>query len=141
MSNAVTVRIGATGYTTDVTAGKHTLRADEPASVGGADTGPTPYDFLLTSLGTCTAMTLRMYADRKQWPLEGVDVTLSHERIHAKDCEDCETEKGLITQINRKVEIHGDALSDEQRARLHEIADRCPVHRTLTGEIKVRDGS
>lgn len=126
----------ADGFVTQIRAGKHTLRADEPESVGGTDTGPTPYDLLLASLGTCTAMTLRMYANRKGWPLERVDVRLSHERVHAKDCEDCESGEGLVTRIRREVAIHGE-LDDEQRRRLLEIADKCPVHRTLTAEIRI----
>lgn len=134
---SVTVELGRSGYTSDITAGDHLFRADEPKSVGGADLGPSPYDLLLASLGTCTAMTLRMYADRKNWPLEGVIVRLAHTRQHAADCADCESEDGYITRITRTVEIHGDELDDDQRARLQEIADKCPVHKTLTGEVKI----
>jgi putative redox protein len=123
-------------FTQRVRAGRHVLAADEPASAGGADTGPSPYDLLLASLGSCTSMTLRMYADRKGWPLEGVGVRLTHTRIHAEDCEHCETEEGRIDRIERVVSVRG-PLSDEQRARLLEIAERCPVHRTLQGEIDV----
>ena len=97
---SVTVEIGRSGYTSDITAGDHLFRADEPKSSGGADLGPSPYDLLLASLGTCTAMTLRMYADRKHWPLEGVIVRLAHSRQHAQDCEDCESADGFITRIN-----------------------------------------
>ena len=117
-----------------IRAGNHTWIGDEPTSVGGDDKGPTPYDFLLAALGTCTAMTLRMYADRKEWPFEGARVLLSHDRIHAKDCEECESETGRVDRITRKIEVRGD-LTEEQRARLMEIADRCPVHRTLENEI------
>jgi putative redox protein len=120
-----------------VRAGRHQLLADEPRSVGGADQGPGPYDYLLASLGACTAITLRMYADRKGWPLEGVTVRLRHGRVHAADCADCATKEGRIDQIERVLELLG-PLDAEQRARLLEIADRCPVHRTLHGEIRVR---
>jgi putative redox protein len=132
----VTTRTGD-AYRTDIQAGRHSLVGDEPRDVGGDDAGPTPYDFLLSALGSCTGMTLRMYADRKDWPLEETVVRLSHDKIHAKDCEDCETEEGRVDRIEREIEVRG-ALSDEQRERLLEIANKCPVHRTLHGEIKVR---
>jgi len=132
----VVVRGGPSGYAQEIVAGPHRLRADEPPSIG-TDTGATPYDLLLAGLGACTSMTLRMYADRKQWPLDGVEVKLSHSRVHAKDCEDCESTGGFVGEITREVGLSGD-LDGEQRARLLEIADRCPVHRTLTGEIKIR---
>lgn len=124
-------------YTMDFKAGKHRLRADEPESVGGSDLGPDPYSLLLTSLGACTGMTLRMYANRKDWKLERVKVHLKHEKIYAKDCEDCTTEQGKIDEITRFIEIEGD-LTTEQIQKLMEIADKCPVHRTLHSEIKVR---
>ncbi len=123
-------------YGQDVTVGTHALLADEPEPVG-RDTGASPYDLLLASLGSCTSMTLRMYAARKNWPLEKVTVSLRHDRIHARDCEECETESGQIDRIERTIEITGD-LDGEQRQRLLEIADRCPVHRTLHGEVPVR---
>ncbi|MEM7052550.1 MAG: bifunctional alpha/beta hydrolase/OsmC family protein [Acidobacteriota bacterium] len=132
----VEIRGGARGYTTEVLARQHRLVADEPRSVGGDDLGPTPYDLLLAALGTCTAMTLRMYADRKKWPLEGVRVLLDHGKIHARDCEDCQTTSGKIDHIDRRLEVQG-PLDDGQRQRLLEIADRCPVHRTLEGEIHI----
>ena len=132
----VVTRIGKTGYRTEITAGGHHLVADEPADVGGTDTGPTPYDLLVAGLGACTAMTLRMYADRKGWPLEEVTVSLSHRKIHAKDCESCATESGQLDQIKRQIEIIG-PLDADQRQRLMEIADRCPVHRTLHSKIDV----
>jgi putative redox protein len=116
--------------------GRHELIADEPRDVGGDDAGPGPYDLLLMSLGACTSMTLRLYARRKGWPLEAVRVRLKHDRIHAKDCLDCETKEGQIDRIDRAIEIVG-PLSDEQRSRLLEIADKCPVHKTLTSEIKI----
>ncbi|MDZ7733141.1 MAG: bifunctional alpha/beta hydrolase/OsmC family protein [Acidimicrobiia bacterium] len=118
-----------------VAAGRHRFLADEPLGVGD-DTGPTPYDLLLAGLGTCTSMTLRMYAGRKGWPLEGVEVRLSHDRIHAEDCADCEASSGLIETIDRTIELRG-PLTQEQRSQLLTIADRCPVHRTLTGDIHI----
>jgi uncharacterized OsmC-like protein/alpha/beta superfamily hydrolase len=135
-AGAVVVRTGAAGYTSGVQIGRHRLIADEPHSVGGADLGPAPYDFLLAGLGACTGMTLRMYADRKQWPLEGVDVQLRHAKIHAADCADCETKASKIDRIERTIMLSG-PLDAEQRARLLEIADRCPVHRTLHSEISI----
>jgi putative redox protein len=116
--------------------GRHEFVADEPEAAGGTDAGPSPYELLLMSLGACTSMTLRMYAQRKGWPLEAVRVRLKHDRIHAEDCADCETETGLIDRIDRAIEMTG-PLSDEQRGRLLEIADKCPVHKTLTSEIKI----
>jgi len=133
----VAVHTGAEGFRTDVAAGKHHLVADEPESYGGTDLGPSPYDFLMTSLGACTSMTLRMYADRKGWPLTGATVRLEHSKIHVRDCEDCETEGGRVDQITRVLTLEGD-LDEVQRARLLEIADKCPVHRTLHNEVKVR---
>ncbi|MDA1266545.1 MAG: OsmC family protein, partial [Planctomycetota bacterium] len=123
-------------YTNRVSARGHTWLADEPAKYGALDAGPTPYELLLAGLGACTSMTLRMYADRKKWPLEKVSVSLRHDKIHADDCADCETTEGQVDRITRVVEITGE-LDETQRARLLEIADRCPVHRTLEGEIKV----
>ncbi len=119
-----------------ITAGRHELSADEPTPIGH-DTGPSPYDLLLAGLGACTSMTLRMYAARKEWPLEHVSVSLKHSRIHAKDCADCDTESGQLDRIERVIRLTGD-LDPEQRQRLHEIADRCPVHRTLHSEVDVR---
>jgi putative redox protein len=122
----------------EITAGKHKFHADEPADAGGSDAGPDPYSLLLASLGACTAMTLQLYARRKQWPLERVEVSLRNERIHASDCEDCVSEDGMITRIERYISLSG-PLSGEQRARLLEIAQRCPVHRTLRAEISIKD--
>jgi putative redox protein len=128
---------GVGRFQQQVLVGSHRLVADEPRSVGGDDTGPTPYDYLTAGLGACTAMTLRMYADHKGWPLEHVEVRLRHSKIHASDCADCETKKGKLDDIEREIVIQGD-LDEPQRARLLEIADRCPVHRTLHGEVRVR---
>ncbi len=125
-----------TGFTTEVNAGRHNLIVDEPESVGGSDLGPTPYDYLITSLGACTGMTLQMYAERKKWPLKEVRVHLMHDKVHEADCEKCEDKEARIDRISREIEISGD-LSDEQINRLMEIADKCPVHKTLTGEIRV----
>jgi uncharacterized OsmC-like protein/alpha/beta superfamily hydrolase len=119
-----------------IIAGGHQLVADEPAVIGGADSGPTPYDLLLAGLGACTAITVRMYADRKGWPLRQLTVRLRHSRIHAVDCLDCETKSGQLDQIERELRFEGE-LTDDQRARLMDIADRCPVHRTLHSEVLV----
>ena len=124
-------------YTQTVHSGRHVLTADEPVEVGGDDAGPGPYDFLLIALGACTSMTLRMYAELKKLPLKRVRVRLSHRKIHAQDCMDCSTREGKVDEITREIELEGE-LSAEQRQRLLEIANRCPVHRTLTSEIKVR---
>jgi uncharacterized OsmC-like protein/fermentation-respiration switch protein FrsA (DUF1100 family) len=119
-----------------VTVGPHRLLADEPAAVGGADSGPGPYDYVLAGLGACTSMTMRMYAERKSLPLDRVTVTLSHSKIHAEDCAECETRVGMLDQFDRIISIEG-ALDAEQRKKLMEIADKCPVHRTLTSEIHI----
>ncbi len=123
-------------FTQTIRAGKHRLRADEPPSAGGNDSGPGPYDLLLAGLGACTAMTIRMYADFKQLPLEKVTVRLKHEKIHAQDCAECETRDGKIDKIEREIELQG-ALDDAQRAKLLEIANKCPVHRTLHSEVLI----
>ena len=124
------------GLAQEVHAGRHVFAADEPRSVGGTDTGPTPYDLLLAALGACTTMTLRMYARRKDWPLQGVSARLRHGKIHARDCERCESDESRVDRIERELVLEG-PLSDEQRARLLEIADRCPVHRTLMGAKEI----
>jgi uncharacterized OsmC-like protein len=121
--------------TQEIRAGRHVLIADEPAGVG-EDLGPTPYDLLLASLGACTAMTIRLYAERKRWPLAKVSVELTHQRVHADDSRDFATAPGRIERIDRIVSLAG-PLSDEQRHRLLEIAERCPVHRTLMGETRI----
>jgi uncharacterized OsmC-like protein len=126
---------GAGRYTQQIAAGHHRLGADKPRPIGD-DIGPTPYDLLLAGLGACTSMTVRMYADRKRWPLERIRVTLRHSRIHAKDCADCETSTAWIDHIDREVELTGD-LDGTQRQRLLHIAERCPVHQTLTSEVDI----
>ena len=133
----VVVRGSAKDFRQQITAGKHTLVADEPPSVGGTDDGPDPYDYLLTSLGACTSMTVGFYARRHKLPLEKITVSLWHSRIHARDCEECETKEGMLDRIDVEVELTG-ALSGEQHAKLMEVAARCPVHRTLTSEINIR---
>src|SRR5207302_3747637 len=131
------VRGNTSGFAQEVIAGSHRITSDEPVAAGGTDTGPSPYDLLLAALGSCTSMTVAMYARRKAWPLREVTVRLRHSRIHAEDCADCETKQGMLDRIEREIALSG-ALSDEQRAKLLEIADRCPVHRTLTSEISIR---
>ena len=118
----------------EVKVGAHRFIADEPAAYGGDDAGPSPYDLLVAALGACTAMTVRLYADAKQLPLERVAVRLKHDKVHAKDCAECETRDGKIDRIEREIELTGN-LDDAQRARLVEIANRCPVHRTLQSEV------
>ena len=116
--------------------GPHRLQSDEPADWGN-DLGPNPYELLLAALGACTSMTLGMYADRKKWPLQGVQVRLGHSRVHAEDCAVCDTREGMLDQIDAEITLLGD-LSENQRQRLMEIANHCPVHRTLLGEIQIR---
>ena len=132
----VVIRGAASGFAQQITAGRHQLAADEPTALGGTDTGPTPYDLILAALGACMSMTAALYARKKGWALADVSVTLNHSRIHAEDCERCETEEGMLDSIQGFVTLTGD-LSDEQRSKLIEIAKRCPVHRTLTSEIVV----
>lgn len=135
-ADLVVVRTGQEGFLTEVQANGHPLIADEPVEVGGTNRGPSPYEFLSTALGTCTGMTLRMYADRKKWPLEAVVVRLQHGKVHADDCGECEEKGARIDVIEREIELFGD-LDEAQRQRLLEIADKCPVHRTLHSEIVV----
>lgn len=127
----------AAGFAQEISVGSHRLRGDEPTVSGGTDTGPTPYDLLLAALGSCTSMTLGLYARRKQWPLESVTVRLRHSKVHAADCESCETKPALLDHIDREVHLVG-PLTEEQRARLLEIANKCPVHRTLTSPIDIQ---
>ncbi len=131
------VRGKATGFAQEVEIDSHELYADEPVSYGGTDTGPTPYDLLLAALGSCTSMTIGFYARKRRWPLENINVSLRHSKIHATDCEDCETKEGKIDRIELDIQLTG-SLTAEQRAKLMEIAERCPVHQTLTSEINIK---
>jgi len=133
----VTVRGSAEGFAQEITAGRHQLTADEPVSAEGTDRGPGPYDLLLAALGACTSMTIALYARRKGWPLAGVTVRLRHSRIHADDCAECETKQGMLDRIEREIVVAGE-FTEEQRTKLLEIANKCPVHRTLTSEINIR---
>jgi len=135
MSRTVVVE-GFSGLRQTVTIGPHQLLADEAKEVGSNDEGPDPYEYLLAALGTCTNMTLRMYADRKRWPLWEVRTALSHTKNYAADCEHCEQHGTMVDRIDRQIALFG-ALSEEQRSRLLQIADRCPVHRTLTSKIVI----
>ena len=133
----VIVRGDASGFAQEIVAGPHRLTADEPIDFGGKDTGPSPYDLLLAALGSCTSMTVSFYARARKWPLESVIVTLRHSKIHAADCRDCVTREGKIDRIERDIHFVG-KLDPEQKKRLLEIADKCPVHRTLRSEIDIQ---
>ena len=131
----IIAKIDRSRYKTSLSNGRHTLFADEPEPYG-KDAGPTPYDYLLKALGSCMAMTLRMYADRKKWDLETVEIHLTQERVYHKDCEECESEEGYVHIIHKSIELSGN-LDSEQKTRLLEMAEKCPVHKTLMGEIKI----
>ena len=133
----VVIRGSAAGFAQEISAGQHHLKSDEPASAGGTDTGPAPYDLLLAALGSCTSITLGMYARRKEWPLEDVTVNLRHSKVHASDCADCETKDVMLDRIERDIHLTG-PLTPEQKSKLLEIADKCPVHRTLTSTIQIK---
>jgi putative redox protein len=133
----VHVHIGSKNYETSLTAGAHELTADEPESVGGKDTGPDPYDYLLMSLGSCTAITLRMYIERKKWQVDDIYVELRHFKDHAEDCEDCDETSAKIDKIEEEIIVKGD-LTDEQLDRMLEISHKCPVYKTLEGSIEAK---
>jgi uncharacterized OsmC-like protein len=133
----VIVEGSASGFAQQITVGRHHLPSDEPVNAGGADSGPSPYDLLLSALGSCTSMTLGVYARRKQWPLESVVVRLRHSRVYATDCSECETNEGLLDRIELEIQLVG-KLSEEQRTKLLEISHKCPVYRTLVSEINIR---
>jgi putative redox protein len=133
----VVVRGNANGFLQEVVSGAHHLRADEPASMGGGDAAPNPYEYLLAGLGACTSMTVGLYARRMKLPLENITVSLRHSRIHAKDCAECLTKEGMLDRIDVEIDLTG-PLTPEHRAKLMEVAGKCPVHRTLKSEINIR---
>jgi len=137
VSRSVVVESGRLRYAQNISVGSHLLQGDEPVSAGGNDVGPNPYELLLAALGTCTSMTVRMYADRKQWPLEDVHIELSYARVHADDCTACDKELKLVDGIEMELSLVGE-LSQSQRQRLMEIANNCPVHRMLQSPIPIR---
>lgn len=135
----VTVTVKSlSGLKNQIQTGGHTIIADEPVNAGGEDEGPDPYSLLLSALGACTSMTLQLYAQRKGWQLEEIEIVLVHNKQYASDCHDCETKIGKVDEIRRRIHLRGN-LTEEQQNKLLEIASKCPVHRTLTGEIKIRD--
>jgi putative redox protein len=133
----VIVHGDANGFAQKVHVGSFQLTTDEPVSYGGTDSGPSPYDLILAALGSCTSMTIGLYARKRSWPVEKITVSLWHTKIHAKDCDDCETKEGRIDRIEMEIHLDG-TLTDEQRAKLMEIAGKCPVHQTLTSEINIK---
>ena len=135
--SVIVVSAGAGPFEQIMLDGRHMLRADEPAAAGGSDAGPNPYELLLMALGSCTSMTVRLYASRKKWPLERVVVRLDHQKIHVEDCANCEDRNLMLDRIDLSLEFIG-PLDEMHRARLRDIADRCPVHRTLTSKIDIR---
>jgi putative redox protein len=137
VSRSVSVNAGRLRYVQNILIGPHAIQSDEPVDVGGNDAGPNPYEWLMAALGSCASITVQMYAERKQWPLQGVHVNLSWARVHAEDCLDCDSEVGMVEGIQMELSVSGD-LSEEQRRRLLEIANRCPVHRTLSAQVPIR---
>jgi putative redox protein len=135
-STEVVVRGSAAGFAQEITAGSHRIFADEPKEQGGENAGPSPYELLAAALGACTSMTLGIYARRQHWPLASVMIRLRHSKIHAKDCADCDTKDEMLDRIDRDIELTGD-LTGEQREKLLEIADKCPVHQTLTRGMRI----
>lgn len=135
-STSVVVKVGPEALLADVRAGRHTWLVDEPVEVGGQDQGPTPYDMLLSALGACTAITLRLYATRKKWPLEGIEVRLRHQRVHEQDCEKCEEPGHMLEEVQKELHLLG-PLTEEQRQRLEVISQKCPVQKTLAGSLRI----
>ena len=133
----VIVRGDATGFAQRIQIGSHHLQADEPVGIGGTASAPDPYEYLLAGLGACTSMTIGLYARRNKWPLKDVTVNLRHSRIHAQDCAECDTKTGLLDRIELEIDLKGE-LTPEQRAKLIEIAHKCPVHRTLKSELEIK---
>ena len=136
MTRNILVNSGLSAYVQDISIGPHQLLADEPAEAGGADAGPNPYELVMAGLGACTSMTVRMYAERRNWPLEKVQVELTFSRIHAVDCDDCSRKKGIVNRIEKRITFIGD-LSEVQRQRLLHVANSCPVHRVLSRTIEI----
>ena len=134
--NEIIVKTGKEGYKAEIISGNHLFFADEPVSAGGTDTGPNPYEYLLAALGSCTALTLRLYANNKKWPVDAIEVRVSHSNDYLKDCEDCPDKEAKIEHIDIKIKLTGD-LTQEQRARLLDISTRCPVHKTLESGLKM----
>jgi len=133
----VSVESTSPSFLERISAGRHSLQADEPFDAGGQDSGPSPYEFLLAALGSCQAITLRMYAARKSWPLEGVCVDLSHTKVHADDAAECASADRLVDRVEVEIRLIGE-LSDEQQQRLLAVAEKCPVHRTLSSPVQIR---
>lgn len=133
----VVIRVGPEALLAEVRAGRHTYFVDEPVAAGGQDRGPTPYDLLLSALGACTAITLRLYATQKKWPLEGIEVQLSHQRVHRQDCDNCEMPSEMLEEVHKKLLLLG-PLTPEQRQRLHNVSEKCPVQKTLaSGSLRI----
>jgi putative redox protein len=135
-NSVVVAETGDGLFSQELLDGRHRLLADEPASAGGNDLGPGPYELLLMALGACTSMTIRLYAKRKQWPLERVHVRLKHSKVYIQDCENCDTKSAMLDHIDREIQLAG-TLDKDQIAKLMEIAEKCPVHRTLTGHVRI----
>jgi uncharacterized OsmC-like protein len=136
MSRVIVVRSARSRYGQDISIGRHRLHADEPQSAGGDDAGPDPYELLMAALGACTSMTVRIYAERRRWPLESVHICVRHKKVHADDCENCEGEERLLDRLELEVSFFG-ALTAEQRHRLMDVAGKCPVHRTLSAPVQI----
>jgi putative redox protein len=137
MNRSLSIQTTSTRYVEEILIGKHKLLADEPVDAGGTDAGPGPYEYLLTALGACTGITLRMFADRRRWPLEAVRIVLSHFKVHAEDCVACEHEPRLMDRIEVEIDLKGE-LSADQRQRLLQVAGKCPVHNTLAPAIDIQ---